>query len=75
MQRGIAYENLKDIRQAFMDYEIVIRLDPKQGYYRRGLSYQGLGYYEQAMADIKQAARLGNTSAQGYLSQKGIPLY
>lgn len=43
-----------------------------EAYYNRGVAYDKLGNYQQAIKDYQIAARLGNEPAQDFLREKGI---
>ncbi|MGA9110134.1 MAG: tetratricopeptide repeat protein, partial [Smithella sp.] len=60
--------------QAIADYSKAIELNPKyaEAYHNRGITYGSLGNYNQEIADIKKAARLGLKEARDYLSEQGI---
>jgi regulator of sirC expression with transglutaminase-like and TPR domain len=61
-------------QQAIHDYNKVIELNPIDAlaYCTRGFAYSILGNEEQALNDLKIAARLGDKVAEYYLREKGI---
>lgn len=60
--------------QAIKDYDKAIELDPQDAmaYYDRGLTYNKLGNYQQAIADVKIAARLRLKEAQDLLKKMNM---
>jgi tetratricopeptide (TPR) repeat protein len=58
--RGDVYQKLNDKKLAIKDYSEAIRHDPKsaRNYYRRSDSYESIGEYEKAFADITKAIEL-----------------
>lgn len=71
---GYVYLNLKDYQKAIRDFSKSMELNPKDAtaYYNRGIAYGGLGNHQQAIEDIKIAARLGFKEAQDLLKNEGI---
>ena len=72
--RGRAYNRLDDYEPAIADFTKQIELYPKgaDGYRNRGIVYEKWGKTEQATADFKMAARLGDKMAQEVLKTRGI---
>ncbi len=72
--RGRAYNRLDDYEPAIADFTKQIELYPKgaDGYRNRGIVYEKWGKTEQATADLKMAARLGDKMTQEVLKTRGI---
>jgi superkiller protein 3 len=70
---GLAFQNLKDYRQAIDWYQKTIAVDPlfTLAYTNMGNVYYKLNDYEKQIECYRQAALLGNTKAQEWLTSKG----
>ena len=69
--RGVAYDNLKQYRQAISDYDQAIRINPRHAnaYNNRGNAYHGLKQYHRAIRDYDQAIRLNPRHAKAYYNR------
>ena len=70
----MAYSSLGKYTQAIADFNRAIEINPRYGeaYYNRGVVYNRLGNREQAIDDIRTAARLGYEGARNFLRSQGI---
>lgn len=67
--RGLAYRYLGNHQQAIKDFNKGLELSPA---YAVAFGCRGLDNPQQAIEDIKVAARLGYEKAQDFLRSKGI---
>ena len=67
--RGTAYFNLGQIRQAIEDYDEAIRIDPQYAaaYNNRGIAYYHLAENDKAIQDFNQAIQLQPENVNTYL--------
>jgi tetratricopeptide (TPR) repeat protein len=74
LNRGMAYERMNNIQQAFEDYSKAIQLLPQDSkvYYIRGILLWRYGLELEAVDDLKASAVLGYRLAIDFLKQKGI---
>jgi tetratricopeptide (TPR) repeat protein len=74
LNRGIAYERMKNVQQAFEDYSRAIQLLPQdaKAYYLRGMLLGRDGKDSEAIADLKTSAALCYKLAIDFLTQKEI---
>ncbi|MGB5217317.1 MAG: tetratricopeptide repeat protein [Smithella sp.] len=72
--RGFAYAMLGNNNHAIKDYDKAIELNPQLAvaYMNRAAMYQKIKKYEQSMADLKMAAKLGDKETQKLLSEYRI---
>jgi tetratricopeptide (TPR) repeat protein len=67
INRGVAYNDLGNYRQAIEDYGQAIEIKPDyaDAYYNRGRAYNDLGNHRQAIEDLNRAIEInpGNSSA------------
>jgi tetratricopeptide (TPR) repeat protein len=70
---GESYFKSGDYDKAIEHYTMVIELDPTLAgaYGMRGIAYEKLGNYQQAIRDYKTAAKLGSKDAQDFLRKLG----
>jgi tetratricopeptide (TPR) repeat protein len=61
-------------KDALLDFSRAIELMPEfsEAYTNRGELLSGMGSYNDAVVDLKTAARLGNKHAQNLLKSKSI---
>jgi tetratricopeptide (TPR) repeat protein len=71
LNRGISYECINNIKAAFADYGIAIKLRPEDGkaYYIRGMLLWRVGD-AMAISDLEKAAECGYKPAKDFLSKK-----
>jgi tetratricopeptide (TPR) repeat protein len=74
LNRGMAYEQIHNVQQAFEDYSKAIQLMPQESkvYYIRGMLLWRYGMNSEAINDLKAAAELGNRFAIDFLKKKKI---
>ena len=74
--RGKAYDDLGQHRQAITDYNETIRLKPDlaDAYYNRGKAYGDLGQHQQAITDYNDAIRLKPDYAHAY-NNRGVAYF
>ena len=68
MNRGVAYANLGDYRQAIEDFNRAIGINPGHAkvYNNRGNAYFALGNYKQAIEDYGRAIEIDPDYAEAY---------
>jgi lipoprotein NlpI len=71
--RGAAYGNLGNQKQAISDYDRTIEINPKyaKAYYNRGITYGKLGDHRQAISDYDRAIEIDPKFADAY-NNRGI---
>ena len=69
--RGVAYRNLGDFRQAIRDYDRATELEPTfaTAYSNRGVAYRTLGDLRQAIRDFDRAIELEPEEAVAYYNR------
>jgi tetratricopeptide (TPR) repeat protein len=69
--RGIAYANLGNYKDAISDYTDAIRIDSdfSDAYYNRALMYTRLGHYEDAISDYTDAIRIDSDYTDAYCNR------
>ena len=69
--RGIAYYDLGNYKQAIEDYNRAIEIKPDyaDAYYNRGIAYNGLGNYRQAIEDYNRAIEIKPGYAKAYINR------
>jgi protein O-mannosyl-transferase len=69
--RGFAYDNLGNHKQAIEDYDRAIEIDPgyADAYYNRGLAYNSLHNYKQAIEDYDRAIDINPGDADAYYNR------
>ncbi len=74
MHRGMAYEQMNNLEQAFEDYSRAIQLHPQDAtsYYMRGILFWRSGKDMEAIIDLNAAAELGYRLAINFLKQHKI---
>jgi tetratricopeptide (TPR) repeat protein len=74
-RRGMALASLNRFPDAVKSYDKAIEFDPTfpLSFLQRGFVLLKLGLNEQALEDLKRAARLGNNEARSYLTKQKIP--
>ncbi|MCS6813246.1 MAG: tetratricopeptide repeat protein [Cyanobacteria bacterium] len=74
LQRGNAYRQLQDYRQAIADYSRVLNLVPTmpEPYYQRGLAREAFGDRAGAISDLQQAANLWLNQGDGDSYQRTL---
>jgi tetratricopeptide (TPR) repeat protein len=74
LNRGMAYERMNNVQQAFEDYSRAIQLLPQDGkvHYIRGMLLWRYGLEPEAVEDMKVSALLRYRLAIDFLTQKGI---
>ncbi len=74
LNRGMAYEQIHNVQQAFEDFSKAIQLLPHDGkaYYIRGMLLWRCGMDSEAITDLKASAELGNRFAIDFLKKKKI---
>ncbi|MBS1233363.1 MAG: repeat-containing protein [Nitrospirae bacterium] len=74
LNRGMAYERMNNVQQAFEDYSRAIQLLPQDGklHYIRGMLLWRYGLETEAVEDMKASALLRYRLAIDFLTQKGI---
>jgi tetratricopeptide (TPR) repeat protein len=71
--RGLLYDHLGRTQQAIEDYNKSLFIQPTaEGFYYRGLDWEKTNALENAIADYKRAAQMGNADAQARLKAMGI---
>lgn len=72
--RGNSYAKIGKYDLALTDYNITVHLTPEdpEAYYSRAVLFGKLGDRKRGFEDLKNAARLGHTEAQKYLTLNGI---
>jgi tetratricopeptide (TPR) repeat protein len=57
-----------------VDFDKAIEIKPlfAEAYYNRGIAYNSLGNYNQSIADLQMAAKLGNKVSRDSLRRQGI---
>ncbi|MBO6219284.1 MAG: tetratricopeptide repeat protein [Treponema sp.] len=72
--KGTAYHNLGEKKEAIRIYTIYTKFkQDAEIYNRRGMSYQDLGMYEDAIGDYTESIRLDPTSGnKSYLNRAGV---
>ncbi|MCZ7564248.1 MAG: tetratricopeptide repeat protein [Burkholderiales bacterium] len=60
VNRALAYEQIGEYRKAIVDYDLAIKLDPKNpvGYMIRGNAYVKLGDFVRGLGDLKHARQI-----------------
>jgi tetratricopeptide (TPR) repeat protein len=68
MNRGNAYSDLSNYKQAIKDYSKAIELNPKSdiSYYNRGIAYYKLGNKNKAISDYSKAIEVNPLYAHAY---------
>jgi hypothetical protein len=71
---GVAYGNLGDYPRAMEHFNTAIALDVgfAEAYFHRGVAHKMSGSEENALRDLKSAARMGHVAARDYLISQGI---
>ncbi len=71
LNRGISYECINNIKEAFADYGKAIELHPESGkvYYMRGMLLWRIGD-AMAITDLEKSAEFGYKPAKDFLSKK-----
>ncbi len=70
--RGLTNEHLGNYKQAIMDYDKSIEINPKfhvRAYYNRGHAYTILGNYQQAIADYDKAIEIYPEYDEAYFNR------
>ncbi len=72
LNRGMAYERMNNVQQAFEDYSSAINLSPQDAkvYYIRGVLMWRFGREHEAISDLATAAARGYRLAIDFLKQK-----
>jgi tetratricopeptide (TPR) repeat protein len=72
--RGIAYQILGNLQQAFDDFSRVIEMQPgdPKAYYLRGVLYWNQSRNAEALADLKTAVGLGYQLARDFLKERDL---
>ncbi|MDD1778223.1 MAG: hypothetical protein LUQ65_08650 [Candidatus Helarchaeota archaeon] len=73
-EKGCALGTAGKWQEEIEAHSRAIELNPKyeRAYLFRGIAYLDLGNYQEALEDLKSAARLGNKQTQDYLKSKGV---
>ena len=68
--RGLAYDELKNYREAIADFDMAIALDPKNAYAynNRGNARKSLGDFNRAIGDFIRAASLAPNLPEPYVN-------
>ena len=72
--RGVIYDYFEEYDKSIADFNKVIELNPKdvEAYINRALIYSKLGNKEGELANLKEAARLGDPAARNRLEKSGV---
>ncbi len=68
-QRGLVFEQLKEIQKGLADFDRAISLDPNRGmsHLRRGTLFYNKGEFEKAESDLREVCRIWPNYSYGYL--------
>ena len=74
--RGLAYADLGQYKQAIKDYDRAIELNPEdaEAYYNRGLGYLMLNIIQAGCSDLKTACKLGDCKGLEFVRKEGVCL-
>jgi tetratricopeptide (TPR) repeat protein len=72
--RGLAYRQKDNMKQALLDYTQAIQLDPKYipAYANRGYAFYKLGYLDRALADFDKILEIDPTNAEAKKSKETL---
>jgi tetratricopeptide (TPR) repeat protein len=74
--RGLAYADLGQYKQAIKDYDRAIELNPEdaKAYNNRGIAYWMLNMIHAGCSDLKTACKLGGCKGLEFVREKGFCL-